>query len=324
MSSFDHLIRGLHGAVRLRRAVRGPRRPGWSSEMETLVTVLRAYSRFTVLAPVPLQRRIARTIPRRDTRVVRETDREAVVVGGVPAAWLRHPASAADDPVVMYLHGGGYVMGSIDTHQDLCCRIGRAAPARVLSIDYRLAPEHPYPAQLEDATAAYRWLTERVDPRRVVVAGDSAGGGLTLSLLVSLRDAGHPLPAGAVCISPWTDLEGRSASMRTNARFDYVPRRGLRSISRQFRGGADPRTPLAAPVHAELGGLPPLLIQAGAAETLLDDSLRVATRARDAGVEVDLDVHPDMIHVWHLFTAVVPAARVAIERIGAFVRRVTS
>jgi monoterpene epsilon-lactone hydrolase len=246
----------------------------------------------------------------------------ACTAGGRPAAWIVTPEAAADR-VILYLHGGAYVLGSINTHRDLAGRLSRAARAQVLLVDYRLAPEHPHPAAVEDAAAAYRWLlASGVSPSRLVIGGDSAGGGLTVATLVALRDAGQPLPAAGVCLSPWVDLEGLGESMQTKAALDpMVQREPLRKMAALYLGGADPRTPLAAPLYADLSGLPPLLIQVGTAETLLDDSVRLAERARKAGVDVILEPWDDMIHVWQAFALLLPEGQQAIERIGEFVRR---
>lgn len=250
-----------------------------------------------------------------------ETRCTPVDAGGVRAEWVAAPG-AAEDRVVLYLHGGGYVMGSVNTHRELAARLSRAAGARVLVLDYRLAPEHPFPAAVEDATAAYRWLlSQGIKPNRVVVAGDSAGGGLTLATLLALRDAKDPLPAAGVCISPWTDMEGAGASMTTRAKADpIVQKEMLLNMAKLYLGGKDPKTPLAAPLHADFRGLPPLLVQVGDAETLLDDATRVAERAKAAGVKVDLEVWDEMIHVWHLFAPVLPEGQQAIDKIGKFVR----
>ncbi len=246
---------------------------------------------------------------------------DPVNAGSVPAEWVVAPGAVAER-VILYLHGGGYVVGSISTHRDLAGRLSRAAAARVLLIDYRLAPEHPHPAAVEDATAAYRWLLANdTYPSRLVIAGDSAGGGLTVATLVALRDAGVPLPAAAACLSPWVDLEGIGDSMTAKAAVDpMVQADGLKRMASMYLGQLDPRTPLAAPLCAELSGLPPLLIHVGSAETLLDDSTRLAERARKAGVDVTLEVWEDMIHVWHVFAAMLPEGRQAIEGIAAYVR----
>lgn len=244
-----------------------------------------------------------------------------VDAGGVPAEWIAAPG-AADDRVILYLHGGGYVIGSIKTHRDMMGRLSRAAKAKVLGLDYRLAPEHPHPAAVEDATKAYRWLLSKgTKPNRIAIGGDSAGGGLTLATLVALRDAGDPMPAAAMCLSPWTDMEGTGESMKTKAAIDpLVQRDGLLGMAQAYLQGKDPKSPLASPVHANLKGLPPLLIQVGEREVLLDDSTRVAERAKSAGVNTTLEVWDGMVHVWHLFAAILPEGQQAIERLGQFTR----
>jgi acetyl esterase/lipase len=226
---------------------------------------------------------------------------------------------------MLYLHGGGYVVGSIATHRGLAGRLSQAAAARVLLVDYRLAPEHPFPAAVDDAAGAYRWLlAQGIEPARLVIAGDSAGGGLTIATLVALRDAGVPLPAAAVCLSPWVDLEGRGDSVTTKAAADpLVHKDMLVQLAAWYLAGADPRTQLAAPLYADLRHLPPLLIQVGTAEILLDDAIRLAEKATAAGVKVTLEPWEDMIHVWQLFAPMLPEGQKAIEGIGVFVRQHT-
>ncbi len=250
---------------------------------------------------------------------------EKVNAGSVSAEWIAAPGAMADR-VVLYLHGGGYVIGSINTHRAMISRIARASNARALAIDYRLAPEHPFPAAVEDATAAYRWLlAQGYQPGKIVIAGDSAGGGLTLAALVAIRDAALPLPAGAVPISPWTDLEGTGESVRSRAAKDVmVTQDNLASSAKQYHGAHDPRDPLVSPLHANFRGLPPMLIQVGDAEILLDDATRVAARAKEAGVLVELEVWDEMPHVWHVFAKLLPEGQQAIDKIGKFVIARTS
>ena len=249
---------------------------------------------------------------------------ERVNAGGVPAEWVSAEGSAADR-AVLYLHGGGYIIGSVRTHRVLMAGLSQASGARVLGLEYRLAPEHPFPAPIEDAVAAYRWLlAEGYDTAKIAVAGDSAGGGLTVSVMVQLRYLGLPMPGAAVCFSPWVDLEGVGDSMDSNAEIDpMVQREGLSFMAEVYLDGCNPRAPLAAPLYADLQGLPPTLIQVGSAETLLDDSTRLAERARAAGVDVRLDVWEDMIHVWQLFAPMLPEGREALAQAGEFIERHT-
>jgi epsilon-lactone hydrolase len=246
---------------------------------------------------------------------------ETVDAGGIRAEWVR-PDDAADDRIVFYLHGGGYVLCSPLTHRALVTRIARACGARALTVDYRLGPEHPFPAAVEDAVAAYGWLLARgADPARVVIAGDSAGGGLAIATLAGLRDGKVPLPRAAVCLSPWTDLTLSGHSMKTNADVDPMTGRAvLAKMAAAYLAGADPTDARATPLNAILAGLPPLLVHVGSAEVLLDDATRLAARARAAGVDVTLEVWDDMIHVWHAFAPLIPEAEQAIAKIGAFVR----
>jgi monoterpene epsilon-lactone hydrolase len=245
---------------------------------------------------------------------------EPVDAGGVTAEFVTTPESD-EERVVYYLHGGGYVLGSIITCREMAWRLARAAKARVLTVGYRLAPENPFPAAVEDSVTGYRWLLSRgVSPARVVIAGDSAGGGLTASTLVALRDAGEPLPAAGVCVSPWVDMECVGESMVTRAEVDpMIQRDSILELAKTYLGDTDPRTPLASPIHADLTGLPPLLIQVGTAEVLFDDAKRLAEKAESAGVEVVLEPWQDMIHTWHTFAAMLPEAQQAIDRIGEFI-----
>jgi len=246
---------------------------------------------------------------------------ERVSAPAAPAEWLR-PPSAAPGRVVLYLHGGGYVIGSSRSHRHLAAAIAGAAGASALLLDYRLAPEHPFPAAVEDATSAYRWLLDQaIAPERIVIAGDSAGGGLTVATLLALREARVPLPAGAVCISPWVDLTCSGASYRTMAAADPIVRRaGVEEMARAYLGATPPRTPLASPLFADLRGLPPLLIHVGSDEVLLDDAVQLAERAKAAGVDATLEIYDRMIHVWHWFLPMLDEAQTAVEAIGRFVR----
>jgi acetyl esterase/lipase len=243
------------------------------------------------------------------------------IVDGTPGEWISTP-TATNGLTILYLHGGGYVIGSINTHREMISRLARASGARALAIDYRLAPEHPFPAAVEDATKAYRWLLKQgVPSEKIVVAGDSAGGGLTVATLVALRDAGDRLPAAAVCISPWTDLAITGETMVTKADVDPMIRaEDARGGAARYHGETDPRHPLVSPLYADLSGLPPMLIQVGTSEVLLSDSTRLAERAEEAAVDVTLEPWEEMIHVWHFFAFMLPEGQQAIERIGEYVR----
>jgi epsilon-lactone hydrolase len=246
---------------------------------------------------------------------------EKVTAGGVPAEWT-FTANDGKDAALLYLHGGGYVIGSLDSHRHLVAEAGRAAQCWALALDYRLAPEHPFPAPVEDAVAGYRYLLDRgIAAGRIAIAGDSAGGGLVVAAMVAIRDAGLPQPGCGWCISPWVDMEAKGETMTSRAVVDpTVQRDGILDMARLYLGGADPRSPLASPIHADLGGLAPLLIQVGACETLLDDALALAKVAGAADVRVDLQIWPEMIHVWHLFHPELGAGRRAIREGAVFVR----
>jgi epsilon-lactone hydrolase len=248
---------------------------------------------------------------------------QPVTANGVPAEWTSTP-DADPNSVILYLHGGGYVICSLQSHRHLVTEIGRACGTRTLAIDYRLAPEHPFPAPVEDTVAAYRFLLDSgIRPERIVLAGDSAGGGLVVGALLAIREAGLPLPACGWCISPWVDMEALGQSFNDRAAADpTVQKATIQMMAQWYLGGADPRHPHAAPIHGDLRGLPPLLIQVGAAETLLDDSIALARKAGIADVVVDLQIWPEMIHVWHIYFPMLAAGRNAIAMGGSFVRNV--
>jgi monoterpene epsilon-lactone hydrolase len=255
---------------------------------------------------------------RSNFRLAEDVEVEAVF-NPVPGLWVTTPAGRSRS--ILYFHGGGYVLGSSKAHAEMASWIARAAQARVFVLDYRRAPEYRFPAALEDALLAYHgMLSSGIDPRAITVAGDSAGGGLTLALLTSLRDRGEPLPSSAVCISPWVDLEMTGASIVSKASADpLLTREGLQQFADWYLGGQNARNPLVSPLNADLSGLPPLLIQVGTSEILLDDALRLAERACAAGVKVTLSQYEDMPHVWHVFASFLPEGRQADNEIGEFV-----
>ena len=253
--------------------------------------------------------------------IARDVTVEPVTANGVRAEWTSTPQDDRD-AALLYVHGGGYVIGSLDSHRHVVSEAGRAAKIWALALDYRLAPEHPFPAAVEDALSGYRYLLSRgIRPGRIAIAGDSAGGGLVVAAMLAIREAGLAQPACGWCISPWVDMEGIGESMSSKAEADpMVQKTGLLEMANLYLGGARPRSPLAAPIYADLRGLAPLLIQVGAAETLLDDAIRLAKVAGAADVRVDLQIWPEMVHVWHLFHPELKAGLRAIQEGGSYVR----
>jgi epsilon-lactone hydrolase len=297
-----------------------PARPGLQSRVWRVMTrfVFR-YMANPALPPEVRRRRMDRVVG--TVRLPRGTRVEPVMAGRVPAEWIVSPG-VETDAVLLYLHGGGYAAGSFATHRLVAQKMAQLARVRALLPAYRLAPEHRFPAAVEDTMAVYRWLIQDygADAARVVVAGDSAGGGLTIVLAVSARDAGSPLPAALACISPWTDLAGTGESMRTKAGKDpcFTPE-DLHLQAREYLGDADPMHPLASPLYADLRGLPPVMVQVGEDELLLDDARRLVERARAAGVDAILEVWPGL---WHIFATqgTFPESREAMQRLGHFLR----
>ncbi|NPE51979.1 alpha/beta hydrolase [Dickeya dadantii] len=244
-----------------------------------------------------------------------------VNAGGVPAEWIDVAGGDASH-VIVYLHGGAYVAGRPAIYRSFVTALCRAANCRALVIDYRLAPEHPFPASLEDAQRCYAWLLQQgVTAENMVIVGDSAGGGLALSTLVSLRDGGHSLPMAGVLLSPWTDLTLQSDSHVTKIGEDPILTRLFLEKSREHYLGEhdNASNPLVSPLYANLVGLPPLLVLVGTAEILLDDSVLLAQKAREAKVEVDLIRGEDMIHTWPFFISAFPEALEAVQRIGKYI-----
>jgi acetyl esterase/lipase len=291
-----------------------------NAEIEAIRTQLAASPRPTDMA----ERRARMNALGSQYAIPTDVQVEAVIANGVAAEWTATP-SADPSCVVMFLHGGGYVSGSLDSHRHLVAQLGREARARTLALDYRLAPEHPFPAALEDALAGYRFLlAQGIAPQRIALCGESAGGGLALAVLISLRDAGLPLPACAWLSSPWTDLAQSGETMATKDAVDpLIHKPYLDELAAMYLHGTDVRNPLVSPIRADLHGLPPLLIHVGSAETLLDDSVRIAAAAGAAGVRVTLDIWPDMIHAFSLFYPQVAAARLALTQVGGFIQAMT-
>jgi monoterpene epsilon-lactone hydrolase len=248
---------------------------------------------------------------------------ERVCAGGVDGEWIS-PADAPQDRAILYFHGGGFRIGSVSSHRDLIAQIGLASGCRVLAINYRLAPEHRFPAALDDALAAYDWMFGRgMQPTNIAFAGDSSGGNLVLAAMLALRERALPLPVSAVLMSPWTDLAATGASYVSRAEADPIHQRPMiLALAKNYLGGqGDPRDPLVSPLYADLQGLPPLLIQVGDRETVLNDSVMFAEKARAAGVDVNLEVWDGMIHVFQMFGTELPEAHRAIASIAGFLNR---
>ena len=273
-----------------------PRPTNWTERRERLDTVASAYG------------------------VASDIAFEPVRIGQCEAEWSLAPGSNPGR-VLLYLHGGGYCSGSIRSHRGMVSETGRVARVRTLALGYRLAPEHPFPAALEDAVAAVEHLLAMGIPAgRIAIGGDSAGGGLTLASLIRLRDAGRPLPACAWLVSPWVDLEMTGASIDTKDADDpLIHRAYLQELANAYCGGESPRNPSISPLHADLSGLPPALVQVGSAETLLDDAAAIAEHFGEADVSVTLEIWPRMIHAWHLWSARLTAGRQAIASAGAYI-----
>lgn len=245
---------------------------------------------------------------------------EVVQAGGVPAEWVR-PAAGAPDGAILYLHGGGYVFGGPDSHRDIACRLCVATGMPVLLLDYRLAPEHRFPAAVDDATAAYQWLLKTQDPAKIVVAGDSAGGGLTLALMGRLKSLSSRLPKAVVLLSPWTDLAATGDSVQAHAEEDaIISPPALSRFAAHYLAEHDPKDPQASPLYADLSGLPPTLVLVGSHEVLRSDSDRIVERINAAGGQAQLSVWPDMPHVFPILASVIPEGRRAIEEISGFIR----
>ncbi len=254
-------------------------------------------------------------------RVADDIGVEAVTVAGRPAEWLRAPDAQAER-AILYFHGGGYVMGSLNTHRSLGGEVSRTAGAAVLMLAYRLGPEEPFPAAVEDGVAAYQWLLEHgFKPQNLAIAGDSAGGGLTVATLVAARDTTLTLPAAAVCISPWSDLTCSNESYQTRAEQDPMVGADIGKMVELYLQDKNAKDPYASPNFADLRSLPPLLIHVGHDEVLLDDAIKLDQKARTDGVNSTLEIWEDMIHVWHAFHPMLPEGRDAIVRVGEFLRQ---
>jgi monoterpene epsilon-lactone hydrolase len=324
---FDDILRVIVAALlaamlaTMRRLLGRRRRGGWGFGLEVVVASYRGTWSVMPKIGIVRWRNVGEKLSplRTDGLEPRFVRHESEVIA-IDGAWLEPPEM--DGAVLLYFHGGGFVFGSLRTHGNLIGALARAARARTLALEYRLGPEHPAPAALEDALAAYRYLlAEGIPAKRIVLAGDSAGGTLVLNTLMALRDGGEALPAAGVAICPWVDLDCSGASFQRNSAFDFVGEEHCRLAAASYLAGADARKPTISPLFADLSGLPPLLLQAGEVEALVDQVRAFSARAVAAGIDVRLSVYDDMVHVWHMMRGVTPEAQRAIDEIGVFVRR---
>lgn len=306
--------------VLVQRLRRGPLRPGWSYGYEV---VTRAQKRF--------HERVARLTPQEERRAwaslkapypsLQKVVRTETTLGGVRSVELVPKEKTESKRVVLYLHGGNFMHGSEASHGELCARIALAAGARLVLPLYRLAPEHPFPASIDDSVAVYRALLGAgVAPADIALAGDSAGGNFALAVLLALRDRGEPLPARGVLISPCLDLADRAGSMLSNEPYDWASAWMFERWQREYLAGQDPESPLATPAWADLHGLPPLLLQVGTAELLHDQVRAFSARAKAAGVDATFEPEPERAHMWHALAPMFPEFQSSIDRIGQYLR----
>ncbi|MBE9047519.1 alpha/beta hydrolase [Pleurocapsales cyanobacterium LEGE 10410] len=289
-------------------------------QLEQIITQLREEPLFENLELAELRAKyeeIAASFPTPTDAIIKKVN-----ALGVPGQ-LVLAAGASDLATIVYLHGGGYAMGSLNTHRTLAYNLSQASGFQVLQVDYRLAPEHPFPAALQDSVTTIKWLRQNGLPaKQIGMAGDSAGGGLALATCLVLRDAGEELPAAVVCISPWTDLAAQGESMQSKASVDpLISSTEIEYLRNLYLKDENARHPLASPLYADLAGLPPLLFQVGSDEILLDDSTRLVAKAKQAGVEVELKIWEKMIHVWHFFAPILTEGQEAIAEAASFLQK---
>jgi monoterpene epsilon-lactone hydrolase len=296
---------------------RGPRHPGWLWGFEVVAETLKRHSAALAARSWVEQRAGWRALAQPLTAEVRDVRREPCEIAGLPAAWFTPPGQIRG--TVLYLHGGSFIYGSVDTHAETIARLARSSSARVLALDYRLAPEHPFPAAIDDALSVYRALRAS-GHARVVIAGDSAGGNLAAVTTIALRDEGDP-PAGAVLLSPWVDLAARGGSLASNAAYDWAEPDYFDAWARCYLGDHDPSDPRASPLRANLVGLPPLFVVVGTAEMLLDQVRAFADKARRASVEVEVFEDEGMVHNGISLAPMFERCREVERRAGAFLAR---
>jgi monoterpene epsilon-lactone hydrolase len=311
---------GAFCSVTARRLLKGPLHPGWDFRYELIATAMRMIQQRITRMPITKMR--LHTLPTRVHISLRgRVEHERASFAGMYAEIFTPRDWTPAAPSVLYMHGGGYISCSPATHRDLVSRIAAESGARCISIDYRKAPEHPFPAPIDDCEAAYRaLLAEGTPASRILLAGDSAGGGLVLAVLQRARAAGLPMPSAAILLSPWVDLSRQGASIRANAAYDYLTREALDLAVGHYLQGQDCMHPHVSPVHAELGGLPPLLLLTGSAELFLSENHAFAERALAQGVELTHHVEPGMVHVSALFASIAPVSRPAVALIGRYIR----
>lgn len=321
MLRFAWLVWRVAVATAFRRLVRGPALPGWSYAYEVIARALKRQS-IWLATKSPQERRAVMEAQAFPTPVARRLKYERAALGGVPAEWMVPRDAPPVAPVLLYLHGGSFLFGSARTHRDVISRLALASGARAVALEYRLAPEHPCPAAVEDTLAAYRALLDSgVPPQRIVAAGDSAGAALALALAQGARERKWPLPAGLVLICPWVDLTALGGSMVENARYDWGEVSDFTTWARHYLGGFDARDPRASPALGPVDGLPPVLLRVGGAEMVRDQAEALAAKLAAAGVAVDARVVPDMVHNWIFLAGVVPQADETIREVGAFIRQ---
>jgi len=304
------------------RVRRGPLVPSWSFPFEAAVAFLRETARVASGRPPLEQRAVWSEVRAPPSPVMSRVRRTFDGAGGVRAEWFE-PAAYAGEAVVLFFHGGSFMYGSMATHGEMVTRLALATGARVLALDYRLVPEATFPAPIDDAVAAYRWLlAQGIPPGRIVLAGDSAGGNLAVSTLLALRAQGAPLPAGSIPICPWVDPARTGGSIDAHARWDWGWPADVPAWALAYAGGAALTDPLISPARADLAGLPPLHVLWGSREMLRDQVVDFVARARAARVEVHAEEYPDMIHNWMTLYALTPEAERSFQAMGRFVRRV--
>lgn len=306
-------------SVTVRRVLRGPRLPSWSWGFEVITCALRRFQK-RVAAHPPVEQRRAWSALRPATPTLRRMRQTRETIENVPVLWLV-PESVADDaPILLYAHGGSFIQGSEHSHGELCARLALASQAKVAFVDYRLAPEHPFPAALEDLAAVWRHLEARHGARQLFLAGDSSGANLVLAHLLTLRDAGANLPRAAIAISPWVDLAARGGSLDSNQAYDWASAWMLEQWAEAYVASqASLEDPRVSPLRGDLRGLPPLHVLVGSAELLVDQVRAFVAQARAAGVRVQETIAPDMVHGWMSQAPVFPRCQDAIDEVGRFV-----